>query len=345
MTLLRRLKVQNFRTHEKMDIPIDDGVTLITGSNGSGKTSLIEAIYIALRGSSFRGVDMDIVRHTSEWWRVDLLSDDKTTRSVMFDSSKSTGRKRFIIDSKTTYRLPQKHKWPVVLFEPDDLRLLHGSPARRRMFIDRFIGQLDPLYTTVLHKYERALKQRNNLLKKQYFADDELFVWDLLLSEYGAEIIQKRVNYIKILQSELSDTYNSIAHTDDEVIIRYSHDITRQKLLSDYHEHHAKDKLLGNTSVGPHRHDVEFIFSSMPAISVASRGEIRSIVLALKFLEVKIIEKVLDMKPIILLDDVYSELDETRRHKLVDSISNYQVIITNTHGLPEAKTYNHIELS
>lgn len=344
MTLLRRLKVQNFRTHEQMDIAIDDGVTLITGSNGSGKTSLIEAIYIALRGTSFRGVDTDIVRHSSQWWRVDLLSDDQTTRSVLFDSSKTTGRKRFIIDSKTTYRLPPKHKWPVVLFEPDDLRLLHGSPARRRLYIDRFIGQLDPAYATTLHKYERALKQRNNLLKKQFIADDELFVWDMLLSEYGAEIIQKRVHYIEILQSELADTYNSIAHTNDTVVIRYSHDISMQELLSDFHEHHVRDKVLGNTSVGPHRHDIEFIFSSMPATTVASRGEIRSIVLALKFLEVKIIEQSLDMKPIILLDDVYSELDETRRHKLVDSISNYQVIMTNTHGLPEAKTYNHIEL-
>ncbi|MEO5950666.1 MAG: DNA replication and repair protein RecF [Candidatus Saccharimonadales bacterium] len=345
MTLLRRLKVQNFRTHQAMDITIHDGVTLITGSNGSGKTSLIEAIYIALRGSSFRGADLDIVRHSSEWWRIDLLSDDQTTRSVLFDSSKSTGRKRFIIDSKTTYRLPQKHKSPVVLFEPDDLRLLHGSPARRRLFIDSFIGQLDPTYTSTLHKYERGLKQRNNLLKKPYIADDELFVWDLLLSEYGYEIIQKRVYYTTLLQSELELTYNSIAHTDDEVKIHYSHDISQQKLLADLHDHHMKDKLLGNTSVGPHRHDIEFIFNTMPATSVASRGEIRSIVLALKFLEVKIIETNLGQKPIILLDDVYSELDETRRHKLVDSISEYQVIMTNTHGLPEAKTYNHIELN
>lgn len=344
MPLLRRLKVQNFRTHEAMDVVIHDGVTLITGSNGSGKTSLIEAIYIALRGTSFRGVDMDIVRHENEWWRVDLLSDDQTTRSVLFDSSKTSGRKRFIIDSKTTYRLPPKQKWPVVLFEPDDLRLLHGSPARRRLFIDRFIGQLDPLYTATLHKYERGLKQRNNLLKKQFIADDELFVWDVLLSEYGAEIIQKRVHYIELLQSQLSDTYNSIAHTNDDVAIHYSHSITRQKLLSDFHDHHARDKVLGNTSVGPHRHDIEFIFNKMPATSVASRGEIRSVVLALKFLEVKIIEQALDKRPIILLDDVYSELDETRRHKLVDSIHTYQVIMTNTHGLPEAKSYHHIEL-
>lgn len=344
MTLLRRLKVQNFRTHEAMDVVIHDGVTLITGSNGSGKTSLIEAIYIALRGTSFRGADMDIVRHENEWWRVDLLSDDQTTRSVLFDSSKTSGRKRFIIDSKTTYRLPLKQKWPVVLFEPDDLRLLHGSPARRRLFIDRFIGQLDPLYTSTLHKYERGLKQRNNLLKKQYIADDELFVWDVLLSEYGAEIIQKRVRYIELLQSQLSDTYNSIAHTNDEVSVHYSHNITRQKLLSDFHDRHTKDKALGTTSVGPHRHDIEFIFNKMPATSVASRGEIRSVVLALKFLEVKIIEQSLDQRPIILLDDVYSELDETRRHKLVDSIHSYQVIMTNTHGLPEAKLYHHIEL-
>lgn len=322
-------------------------MTVITGQNGSGKTSLIEAVYVALQGSSFKGSDSDMLRTDCPWWRIDLSFTDNTKRTVKFDHSRVYGRKQFIIDEKTAYRLTSKHKYPVVLFEPDDLRLLNGSPTRRRQFIDRFISQLDPLYSSTLRKYERALKQRNNLLKKPSISSDELFVWNVALSEYGAYIIEQRTAFIEQINSKLNDTYNDIAHSSDVVSVHYSHTSigdVKQKLLSELHHHNERDKLYGTTSVGPHRHDVVFRFNNSPALSVASRGEVRTIVLALKFLEVGIIEQITNHKPIILLDDVFSELDVSRQKALSDTIRAHQIIITSTYVLSDSTVYQHIQL-
>jgi DNA replication and repair protein RecF len=347
MVVVTKLSVQNVRSHDSFMTTLSPSMTVITGQNGSGKTSLIEAIYVALQGSSFKGSDSDLLRKDCPWWRIDIGFKDNTKRTVKFDPSKVYGRKQFVIDEKTSYRLTPKHKYPVVLFEPDDLRLLNGSPTRRRQFIDRFISQLDPLYGTTLHKYERALKQRNNLLKKPFISLDELFVWNVALSEYGAYIIQQRTVFIEQINSKLNDAYNDIAQSNDIVSVHYSHTSigdVKQKLLSELHHHSDKDKLTGNTSVGPHRHDVIFQFNNSPALSVASRGEVRTIVLALKFLEVGIIEQITNIKPIILLDDVFSELDIDRQKALSDTIRAHQIIITSTHVLSDGTKYQHIQL-
>jgi DNA replication and repair protein RecF len=328
--IISSLQVQNIRTHEQFVHALSPHVTLVTGDNGSGKTSLIEAITVALQGTSFKGTDNDLLKYQSPWWRIDIRSDDGD-RTVKFDPSKTTGRKQFIVDEKTSYRLMPIHKYPIVLFEPDDLRLLNGSPSRRRQFIDRFISQLDIEYAQALRKYDRALKQRNTLLKKTHTNTDDLFVWNVALSEYGALIMERRVQFIEKLNGELNTTYNTIAQSSDIVTMHYSHTsigTIQQKLLSELHSHLERDAMLGYTSVGPHRHDVIFRFNNMPALSVASRGEIRSIVLALKFLEVDIIEQLTEQKPIILLDDVFGELDSQRQTHLATKFYGRQIIMT-----------------
>lgn len=346
MAVVKKLSVQNIRSHDKFVIKLSPSITVITGSNGSGKTSLMEALYIALQGHSFKGSDHDVLRHESPWWRIDVEFNNHIKRTITFDPNLESGRKKIVVDDKTMYRLVEKYKHPVVLFEPDDLRLLNGSPTRRRQFIDRFISQLDPLYLSALHKYERALKQRNNLLKKQYTTADELFAWNVTLSEYGAYIIEKRIAFIERINSQLNDAYNNIAKTKDIVSIHYSHtyigDI-KQKLLNDLHSHSARDAMMGFTSIGPHRHDVVFQFNYSPALTVISRGEVRTIVLALKFLEVDIIEQITNIKPIILLDDVFSELDDSRQKYLMDSQKG-QIIITSAHTPEAIRDYYSVSL-
>jgi DNA replication and repair protein RecF len=330
MAVVKKISVQNIRSHDST--LLSPTVTVITGGNGSGKTSLIEALYITLQGTSFKGSDREVLRYDSPWWRIDVEFDSYLKRSVTFNPELTSGSKKITVDDKVMYRLPAKHKHPVVLFEPDDLRLLHGSPTRRRQFIDRFIAQLDPAYHSALRKYERALKQRNNLLKKGHLMPEEVFAWDIALSEYGAYIIEKRIAFIEKINSQLNDIYNSIAKSTDYVSVHYSHtyigDI-KQKLLNDLHAHVEKDKITGFTSTGPHRHDVVFKFNNSPALMVASRGEVRTIVLAIKFIEVEIIEQITNIKPIILLDDVFSELDESRQKHLIHS-RQQQIIITST---------------
>ena len=336
MALVGTIRVQNIRTHRDFLVRIAPSVTVITGVNGAGKTSLIEALFVALQGSSFKSADKDIIRQGSSWYRIDVDYDDESTRIVKFDSEKALARKQFIVDGKTNYRLPQAHKYPVVLFEPDDLRLLGGSPTRRRQFIDRLVGQIDPQYSLALRRYERALKQRNALLKHLGVSDDALFAWNVSLSEYGAYIIKQRLYFIEEINKTLNAVYSTISGTSDLVSIRYSHPRvdSQQKLLSDLHSHAERDKILGFTSAGPHRHDVLFDFNNANAVDVASRGEIRSIILALKFIEVHITEQMTDRKPIILLDDVFSELDEIRQKNLVTEFTNHQIIITSVSAIP-----------
>jgi len=343
-----KLAVHNVRSHRQYEIDLASGVTVITGPNGSGKTTLLESLYIALQGSSFKGADGDILQADRPWWKIDIILDGQDKRTVKYDPSRATSRKQFVVDTKTTARLSPKHKYPVVLFEPEDLRLLHGSPARRRQFIDRFISQLNPLYGVALRKYERALRQRNNLLKRFNTPIDELFAWDIALSDHGAYLIEQRIAFIEQINSRLNEAYHDIAQTTDEVAVHYSHTFVgdiKQKLLAELQAHGERDRMLGNTSVGPHRHDVMFEFNHSPALTVASRGEARTIILALKFLEVDIIEQLSGNKPLILLDDVFSELDLTRQKALSDTIRTHQIVITSTHTLSDSDTFHHIRLN
>lgn len=327
--IIKSLSVENVRTHKAFRHDLSPNVTLITGQNGSGKTTLLEAIMVALRGKSFRGTDKELLRQGGEWWRIDIELSEQS-RVIKFNPATPTKRKQFVIDDKTTARLPVAAAYPTVLFEPDDLRLLNGSPSRRRQFIDRFAGQLNPGYSRILHRYERALLQRNKLLKTGS-SPTSLFAWNVSLSEYGAQIIDARVRLIEQLNLGLQATYDTIAQSKDVVSIHYSHtliDNTQQKLLRELEQQYERDRIVGSTSVGPHRHDVLVDFNGSSAASVASRGEVRTVVLALKFLEVDIIQQLVGQPPVVLLDDVFSELDETRQTHLATKFKDHQIIMT-----------------
>jgi DNA replication and repair protein RecF len=345
MTAVSRLRVQHIRSHSDYAVTFHDDVTVITGLNGSGKTSLLESIYVLLQGSSFKGSDSELLNVHHPWWRIDVTLHGEE-RVASFDSTKVTSRKQFTVDNKKTARLPAKNKHPVVLFEPEDLRLLHGSPVRRRQFIDRFIAQLNPLYASALRKYERSLKQRNALLKDTQVTDDHLFAWNISLAEHGAYIIEQRIAFIERINNSLVGLYRELSGTDDDVSIHYSHTYVgdvKQKMLNELHAHLGRDRYLGNTSVGPHRHDVIFELNTSPALAVASRGEARTIVLALKFLEVSIIHELTGMKPVILFDDVFSELDAERQKLLTTRLTGYQIIITS--ATSQADIANTINLT
>ncbi|MDB5165248.1 MAG: recF [Candidatus Saccharibacteria bacterium] len=345
MSHITKIGVQHVRNHTKKVIELSPVTTIITGKNGTGKTSLLEALYIALQGTSFRGSDADVLQKDSPWYRIDIEMDDGTVRTVKFDSMKQTGRKQFVVDEKISYRLTNTNKYPVVLFEPEDLRLINGSPVRRRFFIDHFISQINPLYSQSLRKYDRALKQRNNLLKQPHITPDELFVWNVAMSEYGAYIVTERTLFAEKINQLLTNTYQSISRTDDVVAIHYSHtlvDNIQQKLMSDLSKNTDKDKLLGYTSVGPHRDDIIFSYNQSLAASGASRGENRSIILALKQIEADIIYQITDLTPVILLDDVFSELDEARQENI--TTNNYQTLITSTSTTKTIFPSNYINL-
>lgn len=326
--MIASIILRNFRNHEQTEVAFSPSTNLIYGPNGAGKTSILEAIYSLYRGSSFKGSDRDLVRNGTEWFLAEL-HDHEGARRVTYDARGARPVKKFVIDDKEYARLPPRLKRPVVLFSPDDLQLLTGSPARRRRYIDAMITQIKPQYSVVLRKYERALLQRNKLLKSPSCAPDALFSWNVLLSEYGATIVNERVAAIEQLNAMVTGCYQAIAHTGDEIRITYTHDpTTPQALLRLLDERYGRDSLLGVTTTGPHRHDVEIGMNNTLAVATASRGENRTIILALKQLEAEYVSRQTHCAPIVLLDDVYGELDVARQKSLISLFSDCQIIIT-----------------
>lgn len=331
------LRLQNVRSYVDASFSLSPSVTVISGPNGSGKTTVAEALYLASRGSSFRSPDSEVLKQGSAWWRIDVVHDG-VKRSAIYDSTKQGTKKSFTISSTKKARLSAQQKLPLVLFEPDDLRLLGGSPTRRRAYIDTLATQLDPQFGYHARRYERALQQRNNLLKQPYSTPDELFVWDMVLSEAGAYVLQARAYWLDQVNQRITALYQGIANKKDTIDAQYSRSLhsqdqahIQQYLLSHLHGAQARDKVLGYTTVGPHRDDIRFTLNGGDASHFASRGETRSIVLALKLIEINLLIDVLQAAPLVLLDDVFSELDEERRHSLV-SLSGraVQTVITTT---------------
>jgi DNA replication and repair protein RecF len=298
-------------------IEFRSGSTVITGPNGSGKTSLLEAIYIALQGKSWRSNFTEILRDDdgkpADWWRIDLDFTSGEKYTVKFDQ----GVKTFEIGAQKFARLPAKFKKPVILFEPNDLQLLYGSPARRRDFFDRFISQIEPTHGVNLRKFERILRQRNNLLKRGVLAD-ELFVWDLQFADLAEKIITTRNHWTQEINRNLTDEYRKIAADNDEISVKYiAPQKSRQQILSQLNRDFTENWPF--TRSGPQTHDIKFTINGHDAKLSASRGENRTIIFAVLAAMTKIFNQLAGEKIYLLFDDIDSELDINRRSKLYKS--------------------------
>jgi len=224
---------------------------------------------------------------------------------------------------------------PTVLFEPNHLQLIPRGPDFRRDYFDDILERTHAGYKTLSVNYRRALAQRNALLKQSpSYAKKQLFAWNIRLSELGAQIAQKRQQIVDDINKTIGKNYSKIANKRSKVELVYDSPFDMQsyssRLLTKLEASSATDFDRGFTVYGPHREDFMFYLNKQPAQSVASRGEIRSLLIALKIFELGLLEKTRGSKPIFLLDDVFSELDGARRHHLVDHLKGHQTIITTT---------------
>lgn len=336
--VIKSIKLNNFRCHEDFSYSFKKKTSVIVGENGSGKTSILEAIYEALRGKSFRATDSEILKRESDFYRIEVDFYDGEKTVVAFGSllQDEPVKKQFLVGGKKYLRLPKKYRYPIVLFLPDDLHLISSSPTRKRDFFDRILSELNDNYSTTLNRYEKALKQRNDLLKNYTELDYEevssvIFSWNLLLAKYGVEIRKTREKFIEELNLRLTKTYRSIAENSDEIFVEYKmqgEKVSENEYLRRLESELKRDLILGHTGFGVHRDSYDFLFNNSDADGSASRGEVRSIILAMKFIEAELIYEKNGKRPIVLLDDVFSELDEMRQKALTRNFKDNQVIIT-----------------
>jgi DNA replication and repair protein RecF len=333
--MITDLRLQHFRSYTDASFELDGGVNIIVGPNASGKTNILEAVLVVATGASYRARDAELLQFDASWARLDAdaLNGARTVKL----QSQGPGKvlKSFEIDDQKLVRLMQPRTMPVVLFEPDHLLLLSGAPDLRRNFLDDLLEQAIPGYGATRRHYRRVLGHRNALLKRQpHDLREQLFVWNVRLSELGGKIAKERLALIRRFSERLSDVYSTLAHhayrVDLTYVTRFSEASYETALLHKLEENIDLDVARGFTAYGPHRDDIQLSIDSHPAADSASRGETRTLVLALKVLELQLLEEIREQRPLLLLDDVFSELDGKRRQALTSFVADYQAFITTT---------------
>ena len=333
--MIHSLRLQNFRSYSDESFEFEPGVNIIVGPNGSGKTNLLEAILTIASGSSYRAGDAELIRFEQPWARLDAHA-QTYPRTVKLDSTSGKVLKSYLFDDKPYKILTLNHSLPVVLFEPNHLQLLNGAPELRRFYLDNLLEQTLPGFGATRKHYRRALTQRNALLKSHKSPDkDQLFVWNLRLSELGGAIAGARLELVSEMQKVFPKLYTKLSgNKKTKVSLAYKSklpaDNYETSLLKALENSFEQDSVRGFTSFGPHRDDLVVLFDGRPAGEVASRGETRTALLALKVYELELLEEKRGQKPLLLLDDVFSELDNKRRHALASFLQTHQTFITTT---------------
>ncbi len=332
--MITDIRLQNFRSYSDESFELSPGVNIIVGANASGKTNLLEAILVNCLGSSYRAKDTELVGFEKPWARIDIHT-DTGSRAVKLESQPSgVVRKSYEIEDQKFVRLSLQKTIPVVLFEPNHLLLMTGGPELRRDYIDNLLEQTVPGFINLRKQYRRAVSQRNALLKQGPATKMQLFAWNIRLSELGGEIVKHRLALVEQINQDIEQLYQSLSHTKTKVVLKYQTNCLVTQYSSDLlHKLEAATDLdfaRGFTTYGPHRDDLVVLLDGHTMQTSASRGETRTILLALKVLELRILESLRGQKPILLLDDVFSELDGARRRALTSYLEPYQTFLTTT---------------
>lgn len=329
--MLKTLELAYIRSYTNGLFEFSDQVNIIVGPNASGKTNLLEAIYMIAQGSAFKSDDEHMLARNSTWGRIDATF-DKHERSIKLTTPPV--RKVYVLDAVEKKQLRSDKKIPVVLFEPSHMLLLGGEPDRRRQYIDGLLAQTELGYEPLLKNYKRTLAQRNALLKQENITADHLFVWDVRLSDLAGKLVEFRNAYVGALDNRLTDDYRSVSGNEETLHVYYESKFDTEQysnsLLQKLKSSFDLDRARGFTGNGPHRDDLRIMLDGNDVRESASRGETRSIVLALKIAELRLLEQKLGRKPMLLLDDVFSELDGKRRRFLANTLQKYQTFITTT---------------
>lgn len=336
---LESLRLQHFRNYQEIDITFHNGLNVFLGQNAQGKTNILESIYfLALTRSHRTRVDKDLIQFQQNNLSISGLLHRQIGKLPLDIELTGKGRITKVNHLKQSKLSDYIGHLNVVLFAPEDLQLIKGAPTLRRKFIDVELGQIKPIYLSDLSNYNHVLKQRNTYLKSTTSIDETfLSVLDQQLAEYGSKVILQRIDFLKKLEFFGNRKVVELSEQGEELTIQYQSsikftdkDTIVDEFLTELSSYRKRDTFKKNTGVGPHRDDIAFFLNGINA-HYGSQGQHRSLVLSLKLAEIELMKEVTREYPILLLDDVMSELDNRRQVKLLETISHtIQTFITTT---------------
>lgn len=333
--IIESVELKNYRNYKELHMDFDRGTNLLYGDNAQGKTNILESVYVCATTKSHRGSkDKDIIGfgENESHIKLQVRKDEVPYRIDMHLKMNKT--KGVAINGIPIHKASELFGIVnVVFFSPEDLNIIKNGPAERRRFIDLELCQLNKLYVHSLVQYNKIILQRNKLLKEITFKPDYeemLDIWDMQLVSYGREIVRYRSDFIEKLNSIIKEIHYNLSGEKEDLIIKYEPNTTNEDFEKKLRKNRQQDLRQKTTLTGPHRDDIVFYVNDIDIRKFGSQGQQRTAALSLKLAEIELVKKTVKDYPILLLDDVLSELDGSRQEHLLSEIKHIQTIITCT---------------
>ena len=339
--VIESVDLKNYRNYSIMNMEFDESVNLIYGDNAQGKTNILESLYVCATSKSHRGSkDREIIQFDQDEAHIKMCvrkNDIRYRIDMHLKKNKTKGIAVNGIPIKKAVELFGIIN--IVFFSPEDLNIIKNGPAERRRFIDMELSQLDKIYLSNLINYSKVLNQRNKLLKDLSFhqTNEDLMtldIWDMQLAKYGAEVIKARENFIEQINEIIKDIHSKLSGGTESLHLEYAPCTDKDSLTHVIEQSREKDIRFKSTTYGPHKDDICFYINGKDVRKYGSQGQKRTAALSLKMAEIELVRLRIKDTPVLLLDDVLSELDSNRQNFLLDSIGKIQTIVTCT-GLDE----------
>ena len=333
--IIKNIRLQDYRNYEFLDLSLDPGTNVFYGDNAQGKTNILEAVFVGATTRSHKGTrDREIIRFDQEEAHIRLEA-VKRDVPVRIDMHLKKGRSKGVAVNGMPIRKVSELFGiiNVIFFSPEDLSIVKNSPAERRHFMDMELCQLDPIYTFNLVNYNKIVNQRNKLLKdldEKPDLIDTLPVWDEQMVRYGTEIIHRRRSFLEELNQIIESVHANLTGSRENLSVHYRPNVREDEFEKELIRGRARDLGARVSLAGPHRDDCDFMIDDIDARHFGSQGQQRTAALSLKLAEIELVKKRTGDNPILLLDDVLSELDANRQTHLLSSISDIQTLVTCT---------------
>ena len=337
--IIKSIELKNFRNYEQLEIEFDQATNILFGDNAQGKTNILESAYVSATTKSHKGSrDKEMIRFGEEEAHIRTIV-SKREQDFQIDIHLKKSRAKGIAINQVPIKKASDlfGILNIVFFSPEDLNIIKDGPTERRRFLDLELCQLDKIYLSDLTAYNKVLKQRNTLLKDMIYRPDlkeTLPIWDEQLIEYGKRIIRRRQTFVSELYEIVQEIHSNLSGNKELLTLKYEPNVESMFFEDELFRASERDRKLCQTSVGPHRDDISFLLGDIDIRKFGSQGQQRTAALSLKLSEIELVKKSIGDTPVLLLDDVLSEIDSNRQNYLLNSIHDIQTIITCT-GLDE----------